>query len=171
MFFDGWDDLWRLLVVGLGGYAGLVLVLRLTGKRTLSKMNAFDLVITVAFGSTLAAVLTSQSVSLSEGLLAFTLLCLLQFAVAFFSSRFSWFEQMVKAQPALLYFKGRFLDAALKKERVSREEVVAAVRGQGAADMGEIDAVVLETDGSFSVISGAHSEHAGTLAAVIRHED
>lgn len=48
MFFDGWDDLGRLLVVGTCAYVGLIVMLRTTGKRTLSKMNAFDLVITVA---------------------------------------------------------------------------------------------------------------------------
>src|SRR5690554_6841422 len=78
MFFDGWDDLVRLLVVGTLAYGGLIVILRATGKRTLSKMNAFDLVITVALGSTLSSALLSQDVSLSEGLLAFVLLCALQ---------------------------------------------------------------------------------------------
>lgn len=53
MFFDGWSDLLRILVVGSLAYAGLVGFLRVSGKRTLAKMNAFDLVVTVALGSTL----------------------------------------------------------------------------------------------------------------------
>ena len=67
MFFDGWAGLLRVLVVGALAYAALVLLLRVSGKRTLSKMNAFDLVVTVALGSTLATVLPSRDVALAEG--------------------------------------------------------------------------------------------------------
>ena len=69
MFFDSWAGLLRVLVVGTLAYAALVLLLRVTGKRTLSKMNAFDLIVTVALGSTLATVLLSKDVALAEGVL------------------------------------------------------------------------------------------------------
>jgi uncharacterized membrane protein YcaP (DUF421 family) len=70
MFFDSWTGLGRVLVVGTLAYFALVLTLRVSGKRTLSKLNAFDLVVTVALGSTLATVLLSKDVALAEGLLA-----------------------------------------------------------------------------------------------------
>ena len=66
MFFDTWYEILRIGVVGTLAYAGLVLFLRTTGKRTLSKMNAFDLVVTVAFGSTFASAILSSDVSLVE---------------------------------------------------------------------------------------------------------
>ena len=69
MFFDGWSGPLRVLAVGTCAYAALVLLLRCSGKRTLSKMNAFDLVVTVALGSTLATVLLSKGVALAEGVL------------------------------------------------------------------------------------------------------
>jgi hypothetical protein len=74
IFFSGWDGLLRTLVVGVLAYVVLVGFLRLSGKRTLSKMNAFDLVVTVALGSTLATILLSKDVALAEGALAFALL-------------------------------------------------------------------------------------------------
>ena len=74
MLFDGWLSLLRTAVVGILAYAALVHFLRVSGKRTLSKMNAFDLIVTVALGSTLATVLLSSSVSLATGALAFALL-------------------------------------------------------------------------------------------------
>ncbi|WP_231362619.1 hypothetical protein [Thioalkalivibrio sp. ALMg9] len=67
MFFGGWDGLLRTLVVGVLAYVALIVFLRLSGKRTLSKMNAFDLVVTVALGSTLATVLLAKDVALAEG--------------------------------------------------------------------------------------------------------
>jgi len=78
MFFSGLDGVWRTLVVGTCAYAALVLILRISGKRTLSKMNAFDLVVTVALGSTLATILLSSDVAPAEGVTAFVLLAGLQ---------------------------------------------------------------------------------------------
>lgn len=166
MLFDTWYDLLRILIVGICAYFGLIVLLRATGKRTLSKMNAFDLIVTVALGSTLATVLLSSDVSLAEGLFAFALLCTLQYAVAFVSVRSERFEHLVKSEPALLFFQGRFLTAALRRERVTREEVYAAVRDQGVASLATVDAVVLETDGSLSVVAGGGSAPPDTLRNV-----
>jgi uncharacterized membrane protein YcaP (DUF421 family) len=74
MFFDSWFGLLRVVVVGTLAYVALVVLLRASGKRTLAKLNAFDLIVTVALGSTLATVLLSKSVALLEGLVAFILL-------------------------------------------------------------------------------------------------
>lgn len=70
MWFDSWGDLLRVLLVGAAAYARVVLVLRISGKRTVAKLNAFDLVVTVALGSTLATILLGADVSWSEGALA-----------------------------------------------------------------------------------------------------
>ena len=157
MFFHEAHDLLRILVVGVGAYMGLVAFLRATGKRTLSKMNAFDLVVTVALGSTLATVLLNRDVSLAEGLTAFLLLCLLQYVVAWSSVRSNRFQGFVKAEPALLFLRGRYLKNRLREERVTEEEILAAVRGQGVGDLSAVRAVVLETDGSMSVVTGAEA--------------
>ena len=152
MFFDTWAGLGRVLVVGPLAYVALVLALRVSGKRTLTKLNAFDLVVTVALGSTLATVLLSKDVALAEGLLAFALLAGMQFVIAWLSVRSARFQGFVKAEPTLLLHRGRFLDAALRAERVTREEVLAVLRSNGVDDPAGVAAVVLETDGSFSVL-------------------
>ena len=115
-------------------------------------MNAFDLVVTVALGSTLATILLSKETALIEGLTAFALLIGLQFVVAWSSRRAEWFNGLVKSEPTLLLHRGEFLDSALRRERVTRQEVLAATRSSGARTLGEVAAVVLETDGSFSVV-------------------
>ncbi len=165
MFFDGWGDLLRLAVVGTLSYAALVAMLRTTGKRTLAKMNAFDLVVTVALGSTFASALLTSSVSLAEAIGAFALLGGLQYAVAMLSVRSERFQRFVKAQPTLLYRRG-FLEPAMRRERVTREEIFAAIRASGAVELGSVAAVVLETDGSFSVLTGAAPDGPATLAHV-----
>jgi uncharacterized membrane protein YcaP (DUF421 family) len=70
MIFDGWGSIARTAIVGVLAYAALVVLLRISGKRTLAKMNAFDLVVTVALGSTLATILLSKEVSLASGVAA-----------------------------------------------------------------------------------------------------
>lgn len=62
MWFDTWSDLLRIVVVGSAAYVTLVLVLRFSGKRTLAKLNAFDLAVTIALGSALATVLLSSDI-------------------------------------------------------------------------------------------------------------
>lgn len=152
VFFDSWATLLRTLVVAVLAYATLILFLRISGKRTLSKMNAFDLIVTVALGSTLATVLLSKDVALAEGALAFALLIGLQYVVTWSSVRVRWVRRWVTGEPRLLYYNGRLLDQALLTARVTVDEIEAAVRAAGMTTLAEAESVVLETDGSFSVI-------------------
>lgn len=158
IFFDTWAGLLRVLVVGCAAYAALIFMLRLSGKRTLSKMNAFDLVVTVALGSTLATVLLNASVPLAEGLLALLLLIMLQFGLTWLSVRSVWFEEFIKSEPTLLVHDGRYLDAALRRQRVTREEIGAALRAQGRNEISAIRYVVLETDGTMTFVPEAGDE-------------
>lgn len=166
MFFDSWQGLMRVVLVGTCAYLSLVLLLRLSGKRTLSKLNAFDLIVTVALGSTLSTVLLSGDVAFAEGITAFALLIGLQAAMTWLSVRSRRVSRWVKSEPALLVFRGRTLDAALKRERVTRDEVLAALRNRGAPALEQVHAVVLETDGTLSVLQDAPASGATALASV-----
>lgn len=166
MFFDTWYDLLRMAIVGTLAYAGLILCLRTSGKRTLSRMNAFDFVVTVAFGSTFASAILSSSVSVVEAFAAFALLCGLQFAVAELSIRSDRFQGLIKAQPTLLFYRGAFLESAMRKERVTKQEGLAAIRDTGTTDPAKVDAVVLETNGAFSVVSGVEHGDVASLQYV-----
>jgi uncharacterized membrane protein YcaP (DUF421 family) len=168
VFFDGWTGLARTAVIGVLAYASLLAILRISGKRTLSKMNAFDFVVTVALGSTLATVLLSQDVALAEGVLAFALLVVLQFALTWSSVRVGWIRRVVTGEPALLALRGEFLPAALRRTRVTEAEVWAAVRAAGLPELEQAEAVVLETDGSFSVVRRAAGARPSSLAGVGR---
>ena len=165
MWFDSWHSLWSVLLKGVVAYLALVLILRLSGKRTLSKMNAFDFVVTVALGSTLASTILGDR-SLTEGVAALALLIGFQYVITWSSVRWQWFQGLVKSQPTLVFFQGEFLDAAMTAERVTTEEVRDAIRAQGHASTESIAAVVLETDGSFTVVRGLPEGAASALANV-----
>ncbi|MEX0829282.1 MAG: YetF domain-containing protein [Nitrospirales bacterium] len=168
IFFDNWSALFRTAMIGVLAYVSLITLLRLSGKRTLSKMNAFDLVVTVSLGSTLATILLNKDVSLAQGVLSFALLIGMQFTVTWSSLRIRWIRRLVTGEPALLLYQGTFLPAALRWTRVTEDEVRAAVRGAGMATLGEAMAVVLETDGSFSVVRGDGCSGESSLTGVSR---
>jgi uncharacterized membrane protein YcaP (DUF421 family) len=152
--------------VGVLAYVALVMILRVSGKRTLTKLNAFDLVVTVALGSTLATVLLSKDVALLEGILAMTVLVLLQYAITWASVHQPLVRRLVKSEPTLLVHRGLLLEDALRRQRVTRDEVLSVMRSNGVAAIADAAAVVLETDGSFSVINAQSAGPRSTLADV-----
>ena len=111
MFLGDTYSFARVLIVGTLAYLLVIFVLRITGKRSLSKMNSFDFIVTVALGSILASILTDENLALLDGIMAFSLLLFLQFIT-------SWLS----------------------------------VRSDGQAILDDVQPVVLETDGTFSVI-------------------
>jgi uncharacterized membrane protein YcaP (DUF421 family) len=166
LLFDGWSGIARTLVIGTLAYVAMVFMLRVSGKRTLSKMNAFDFIVTVALGSALANVLLDEDVALAEGATAFALLIGLQYLVTWSSVRAPWVKRFVTGEPELVAYGGRLLHDALRRTRVTEDEVRAAVRSQGHGDLGDTAAVVLETDGAFSVVVRTDGGIGDTLAGV-----
>jgi uncharacterized membrane protein YcaP (DUF421 family) len=166
MFFNTWAGLGRVAVIGALAYCAVILLLRVSGKRTLSKMNAFDLVVTVALGSTLASITLSKNVALAEGVVALAVLIGGQLVITWLSVRFPWFNALVKSEPTLLLYRGRFLPEHMRRARVVEEEVRAAVRAQGILSLDEVEAVVLETDGSFTAIRRSNAADRSALGGL-----
>jgi uncharacterized membrane protein YcaP (DUF421 family) len=152
VFFRGWEPVWRTVVVGLLAYAALVLLLRLSGKRAIAKMNIFDFVVVVALGSTFATVVVDPSIDLATGLAALVLLVAVQYAVSWTTAHSKRVERWVNGYPELLFYRGDFMRAVMKQHRVTEEEVRSAIRMAGHGRLDDVYAVVLETDGVFSVV-------------------
>lgn len=166
IFFDSWDSIVRTLVISVLAYVLLVILLRVSGKRTLSKMNAFDFIVTIALGSTLATVLLNKDVALADGVLAFTLLISFQYLITYLSARSNKVSKLVKSSPTLLVYRGKMLEAAMKKERIAKDEIFAIVREKGFDDLECIDAIVLETDGTLTVIKKVKDMDTPTMSHV-----
>jgi len=166
MLEGNWETVVRTGLLGVAAYVAMVVVLRISGKRTLSKWNSFDLVVTVALGSSLSTVILSNSTSLSQGVTTFIVLVLLQLAITWLSVRYAAVQRIVKATPSLLLYKGQLQEETLRRERVTESEVRAALRAKGIPDIERVGALILETDGSFSVISDLGAERNSTLVDV-----
>ena len=150
-FFNGWEPLARTLIVAISAYVCMLVTIRVSGPRTLAQLNAYDFIVTIALGSTLASVIISSDVALAQGLLAFVLLTLMQFLLASATRRSKWCEELVTGEPQLLVHRGRTLAEAMRKNRVSPSAIDAAVRNAGYSSS-DVLAIVLETNGKLSVV-------------------
>ncbi|MGB7450377.1 MAG: YetF domain-containing protein [Ornithinimicrobium sp.] len=165
MIYDSIADLLAVLVVGSLAYAWLVLLLRVSGKRTLAQLNAFDFVVTVALGSTLASVTMTGSIAWAEGATALTLLAALQFVAAASSSRFPWVRRALTSEPTVLLRDGVPIENTMRAERITEDSLCAAVRGSGVGGLDLVAAVVLETNGGLSVVPRSASGDGTALPA------
>jgi uncharacterized membrane protein YcaP (DUF421 family) len=152
IFFENWDSLIRTVVITVLAYFGMVLLLRVSGKRTLTKMNAFDFVITVALGSTLAAVCLNKNIALVDGMTCFFLLIFLQFILTWLSVRSKKIKNLITSSPSMLVYKGKTLEDVMRKERITVEEIKMAARNQGIEDISKVGIMVLETTGEISIV-------------------
>ena len=151
IFFDDWTGIGRILVTGVLAYAALIVMLRTSGKRTLSKFNAFDFIVTICLGSMLSSIIITKSVPLIEGIVALALLIALQYGITWLSVRWKPVENLIKSEPRLLVHRGVYQDTAMRRERVTIEEITAALHQNGKTDLSADTSVVLETDGSLNV--------------------
>lgn len=152
-FENGWLPLARIVVVGTLMYLAPVALLRVSGSRTIASMRAFDFIVTVAIGSVFGRALTATGVSLAEAVLAFVLLVALQYLVArlqVFSPRFA---RAVTSPSHLVYFRGEFQGDAMRRVRVTEQELRAVARKKGHGSLKDVEALVLEASGDVAVIT------------------
>jgi uncharacterized membrane protein YcaP (DUF421 family) len=152
LFFNGWEPLLRIIIVGICSYVALIFLLRAAGKRTLSRMNAYDMVVTMALGSIMAKVLLTPEQSVSESITAMFLLIALQYSVSVAMCRCRWFRHLISSKPSVLFHDGEYIEDTMKKERVDKDEIEAAIHAKGIADMALVEAVILGTNGDLSVL-------------------
>lgn len=152
IWFDNWDNIIRILSVTPLAYVAMVFFLRISGKRTLSKMNAFDFVVTIALGSVLASVTLNKKIPLADGLTTFIVLIGFQFIFTWLSVRTKFFKTLITSKPSLLFYKGNFDFQAMKKERITVEEIYSTARQNGFSTLEGIDIIILETTGDIAII-------------------
>ena len=148
-----------IALVTLGIYIALIVLVRLAGLRSFSKMSSFDFAMTIAVGSILASTALPSQPSLAEG--AFALACVfgLQVMVAALRKHTDWFSHVVDNEPVVLMAGREIFHETLARTRVTENDLWAKLREANVLDPDEVRAVVLETTGDIAVL---HGEPAGT---------
>ncbi len=153
IFFHSWAGIGRVALAAPLVYFSIVFFIRVFGKRSASAMNNFDWIVTVAIGSIVAAIVLQKNIAIFEGLEAIALLFTLQYLVTKLATSIPVFSETLRAEPSVLFFRGKFLEDTMRTERVTHDEVIAAIREAGQGDLNRVEAVVLESDAKISVIS------------------
>lgn len=147
-----WSTLGAILLATVGVYAAVIVLTRLSGVRALAKMSSFDLAATVAVGSIVASTALA-STPLANGVLALGMLYGLQYLVATLRRR-NALHGAVDNAPLLLMADGEVHEANLSHARVSREELWSQLRLSGVTSRSQVRAVIMETTGDMSVLTG-----------------
>jgi len=168
--FDNMNPFLETIIIGTIAYIAIIIMLRISGKRTLSKWNSFDFVVTIAFGSVLASILLNTKDKIGQGILSFALLVLFQYVITWISVRSSVIQKLIKSEPALLLYRGEMQPDTMKKERIAEGEILAALRASGVSAVEDADAVILETDGSFSVLQNIDDSSGSALKDVREYD-
>lgn len=163
MLFNSWSSLLRISVSAAAVYVLMVAALRLFGSKALAKMSGYDLIISVAIGSLVAAIPITTGLALSDGIAAAVTLLLLQELTRRWQSRSLRVHHLVRERPHLVVWDGRILEDRLKEISTSADEVRAAVRRAGLVSLSQVQTVVLENDGEWSVIPRAHAADLSAL--------
>lgn len=163
IFFNGWPSILRTVVLTILTYITMIFFLRVSGKRTLAKMNAFDFIITIALGSAFATVALNKNVTLADGSTAFFLFITLQATLTWLSVRSKRVKNIITSSPTMLLYKGNILWEVLKRERITLEEIHMAARKKGIIDLHQIGLIVLETTGDITIIEDLDKPHIDTL--------
>jgi uncharacterized membrane protein YcaP (DUF421 family) len=132
-----------------------VLLVRIVGLRSFSKMTSFDFVTTVATGSLIAQAGTRDEwMAFLQCLAAIAGVFAIQYALAKTRQHSVTMRRLLRNQPLLLMEDGEFLEKAMAESRVSRSSIVEKMRAANVTDFSQVRAVVLETTGDISVIHG-----------------
>ncbi|GGD83369.1 DUF421 domain-containing protein [Planktosalinus lacus] len=161
IWFENWDSILRILIITPLAYFTLIFMLRVSGKRTLAKMNAFDQVVTISLGTILASVALNHDIPLADGITAFIVFIGFQFLFTWLSVRVKAVKTLITSKPSLIFYKGEFNYTAMKKVRITVEEVNSAARIKGFSSLNGIDIIVLETTGDIAIIEKI-TEHTET---------
>jgi uncharacterized membrane protein YcaP (DUF421 family) len=161
-----WGPLLNTAVSAAIGYFAVLALLRISRKRTLSRTTAFDMIVPFVLGPILASTILIPEVGLPRGIFAFALIIGLHGGVARLTSRSERIRRLVEREPTLLFHKGEFLETAMRREDVSRRLVSNAIRANGISDMSRVEAVVLEADGAYSVLTQPVEREMSSLSGV-----
>ena len=139
-------------------YVFIFLVTRVVGKKELSGMSAFELVLLVIMGDLVQQGVTQQDSSLTAAVLAVSTIAVIMVGASYLTFRFQRVTPLTEGLPVIVVRNGRLLRKVLDIERVTEDEVKEAARQQGIADLRNVTVGVLENDGTYSFIKAGEAD-------------
>jgi uncharacterized membrane protein YcaP (DUF421 family) len=145
------DIIIRALIV----FVFVYLVLRALGKRELSEMTSFELVLLFVVGDLVQQSITQKDTSLTAAVLAISTIALLIAAQSYVVFRFQRTRPVLEGEPHVIVSNGQVLEQALQRERMTTDDLKVAARQQGIADLDDVRIAIVEADGKLSFIQSS----------------
>jgi uncharacterized membrane protein YcaP (DUF421 family) len=137
-------------------YLFIIVAIRLFGKKELAQLSIIDLVFILLISNAVQNAMVGSDASLSGGLVAATTLFLINTVFKYLLYHFPRFGNFVQGTELMLVYKGQMNNSNMIKARISKEELLEAVREHGVSEIREVDLAVLEIDGNISIISNEY---------------
>jgi uncharacterized membrane protein YcaP (DUF421 family) len=141
-----------IVLRGIAVFFALFLLMRVIGKRELSKLEPFDLILLIILGDAVQQGLTQDDYSLTGALLAIGTIAVLQVAFSYLNFRFPRLRPLLNGEPIIVVQDGKAIERNLKRERLTLDDVAESARLQGIGSLEDVAWGVLETSGTISFI-------------------
>ena len=141
-----------IVLRGIFVFVFLYVLMRMIGRRELSSLEPFDLILLIVLGDAVQQGLTQDDYSLTGAFLAIGTIAILQIAVSYANFRFPKLRPVLDGEPIVIVQDGKPIEKNLKRERVTIEDLAAAARMQSIASLDDVQWAVMETSGAISFI-------------------
>ncbi len=146
-----------IVLRGIVVFVFLYVLMRVIGRRELSSLEPFDLILLVVLGDAVQQGLTQDDYSLTGAVLAIGTIAILQLVVSYANFRFPRLRPLLDGEPIVIVEHGKTIDKNMRRERVTMEDVMQAARQQNIASLDDVDWAVMETSGAISFIKKSNS--------------
>jgi uncharacterized membrane protein YcaP (DUF421 family) len=133
-------------------YVFVIFTMRVIGRRELSSMTPFDLVLLIILGDAIQQGLTQDDYSVTGAILAVATIATLQVLTSYISFRSASARRLLEGDPIVVIERGNLVEHNLKRERMTADEVEEEMRQQQIASLDQVEWAILEANGSISFI-------------------
>ena len=133
-------------------YLALLVLLRLSGKRTVGQFTPFDLLVLVMLGDAVQGGMIADDKSVTGAVILVTTLLTLNWLAGFLSARSRGVDQLLEGSPVLLIREGTLYEKMLRKSNISHSDLKESMRKAGCIRVEEVRLAVLETDGHITIV-------------------
>jgi len=149
----------RIVGSTLAVYLFIVIAIRLFGKKELAQLSVVDLVFILLISNAVQNAMVGPNATLLGGLVAASTLFMVNYLLKYLQYRYPRFGKMVQGEATMLIYKGEILTSHLKRVKITRDELMEAIREHGIQTVEEVDLAILEVDGNISVLSDKYQRN------------
>ena len=146
------DEITTLLIRTVIIYFTLTLSMRIMGKRQLGEMELSELVTTLLLSEISAVPIVDFKIPLKRALIPVLLIISFEIIIPFISEKKRFIKKLVEGKPSYIIYRGELRLSEIKKNRISLDELICELRGQGFFDISDIEYAILEPNGQLSVL-------------------